>query len=222
MSKNRIALGIASLFIAISSVGLAEDASVFKGKYEKVDKELNRVYKAVMARLNDSEKKALKDSEKRWIEYKEYNCKKQKEILSSSPKDAEEAYYTCLYYTTDSRIEYLKAYLGEGVAPGIAGEYIDSFGGSIKLVGKGGKKFIFDISVVRGPSSHTGLIKGVAHFQGKNKAVFKDTGECVKDKEPCCILDFLFNKRRLEIKEKNCDFYRGMRAYFSGEYLKVK
>jgi uncharacterized protein YecT (DUF1311 family) len=44
-------------------------------EYQKVDAELNRVYKQLMAKLEDEgEKAALKTAQQAWIKYRDLNC----------------------------------------------------------------------------------------------------------------------------------------------------
>ena len=76
-------------------------------EYQKADKELNRVYSAYRARLDDQQKQLLKDAQVAWLKYRDLSCK-----FESADVSGGSAYsmvlQSCLIEKTKARIEDLK------------------------------------------------------------------------------------------------------------------
>ena len=68
---------------------------------------------------------------------------------------------------------------------------------------------------VTGTNAHTGHISGLAEMVNDNKAIFKGEMECELTIE---FTDY----KTVNVDETDCHYYRGMRAYFSGELKKVR
>ncbi len=232
--------------------GLSARASCYQKRYESADRELNAVYKKLKASLDDGLTKEMRDDSRNWIRYKEYQCGFQAEMTHnySPPKtenstenaaqrkqrlEYEASYYDCLHDYTVSRSEYLRrAFGGEGVSPGISGTYADSFGGTLHLEKdeKTERRLLFKLEVVRGPTHHIGEIGGVIDVPaGGQKAVYAERSECAGDvrpagdsESPCCRIEFAFASRRptVSVKATGCEYYRGARAYFDGDFRKIR
>ena len=130
-------------------------------------------------------------------------------------------YWESAWEMTESRLGFLDAYAGEGVTPGIAGVYIDGYGGIVQLEDLGGNKFKFRIEVVRGPTFHLGEITRTVQIKSGFGKFVDDDDEAVFDGKRC-IIDFDFDANKLEIKGKDTHFYHGARAYFDGTYFKTR
>ncbi|MCR9141380.1 MAG: DUF1311 domain-containing protein [bacterium] len=213
-----------------------------KKEFSRADGELNAVYKKLRASLSEPVRGDLKDNSLGWIRMKEYNCEFQSEMMQNATTDARQAaFYRCaLDYTTD-RIQYLRRAFGrEGVKPGLPGEYDDGFSGSLAFEpGDKQDSYKFRIEVVRGPTAHIGEIDGEVFLQNGATGVFKERPNCPDSEtaarqrfdggrraEPCCRLDFRLKNhkgfRTIAVKETNCGYYHGARAYFDGLYRKIK
>ena len=111
---NKILLGIT---ISISSMAISMQAqtqgemNADAGKaYNKADKELNAVYKKLVAKLSDAEKSALKTQQRNWIKIKESDCKKEADEYEGGSM-APMILYNCLEEKTIQRTKELRAML---------------------------------------------------------------------------------------------------------------
>jgi uncharacterized protein YecT (DUF1311 family) len=197
------------------------DVTAMRQEYETADAELNRVYRQVRRALPPEQRAELRQDELAWIDYKELVCGFQREISDKDDPATDRAYWECLRDMTRERIPYLRAWTGEGVSSGLAGEYSDGLGGSLYLKAAGDQRFTFEMMVVRGPTAHIGEVRG-SLFVDRQKAVFRETEDCPDPAGDCCRLTFTFSGRRVKIDEDHCGYLRGVRAYFNGLYLKVK
>lgn len=99
----------------------------------------------------------------------------------------------------------------------INGIYDDANGGTLTISDAGELTFAFEITVVRGPTAHTGEIAGVAQIAGET-ATFVDTNEkAFIDGNPC-RLTFTFEGGWLKVTGENTHYYHGARAFFDGTY----
>lgn len=73
------------------------------------------------------------------------------------------------------------------------------------------KTALFDYSVI-GTNWHTGQVNGKLEYSNEHQADFEG--------EDDCQLSFNFEKGNVSIMESNCQYYRGMRAYFDNELTK--
>ena len=184
-------------------------------RYDAADALLNQRYKAVQAKFSETKSGELKALQKRWIESRDYKAagveRRQDE---TAPHNLD--YWDEMHSLTVTRVEFLDAFIGKNVEPGLVGEFFDYHGGTLTLTPKKqGLGFAFE--VVRGPTAHLGNVEGVAKFNAdKSQASWIDP----EDKE--CKISFTFSESRIaEVTEENTDNYHGARAYFSGTYYKV-
>jgi len=83
------------------------------------------------------------------------------------------------------------------------------------------KTLTFEISVVRGPTAHTGALAGVAEFKEPDLAVFVDKDEeAFSDGKPATVR-FRFRAHELVVEAENTSFYHGIRAFFDGTYYRL-
>lgn len=130
-------------------------------------------------------------------------------------------YWRWMAALTRSRCELLAIWDGKTAARGLEGEYSDGFGGLLSIAKSGPDSLGFSLSVVRGPTAHTGEIKGTAKRNGA-RASFTDADLPADQRgDPPCVMDFSMIGKRVEITSKNSEFYHGARAYFHGTYYKL-
>jgi len=133
-------------------------------------------------------------------------------------------YWQTMAEMTRARAQLLLAASGLEARPGFTGHYIDDAGGAIELsVGEGAspKTLAFEISVVRGPTAHTGALAGVAEFKEPDLAVFVDKNEeAFSDGRPATVR-FRFRAHELVVEGENTSFYHGLRAFFDGTYYRL-
>ncbi len=200
----------------------AQRKTCYEKKYKEADYELNRVFRAIGEKLPEDHRKEMRESSRAWIQNKEYFCGFQAELENKKdPKNS--GYFACLLDFTKSRATYLRqAFGGQEVTPGREGRYDDGLGGRLQLEKKPDDRLEFTIEVVRGPTAHLGEISGDFTLEGA-KGRFQ-TGNCenLAGEQSCCKLLFDFRKYHLKITEDNCSEFHGARAYFDGEYRKVR
>ncbi len=209
--------------------------SCLKARYREIDTALNRLYKHLKMTLPVDHAEEMKQDSRQWIGAKEYTCHWQYQMRHPGTDGQPEAtvdemmneneYLQCLIGFTVARVAYLDAaYGGTGVQPGLAGYYDDGNGGSLVISapwsGSEDKKdtLHFRIEVVRGPTAHLGEIEG--DIIPKNGIALFEITE--PDAGVNCKLNFRWNPHHIEIKEENCSYYHGVRAFFDGKYRKVK
>ena len=78
--------------------------------YEKVDKELNLVYKQVIGKMSEQEKTKIKTAQRKWIKMKESSCTKEAAEYEGGSMYAM-IYHDCLAIKTKKRITELKKML---------------------------------------------------------------------------------------------------------------
>ncbi len=207
-----------------SAVAAKQKGACYRQQFAEADRALNAVYKRLAATLEAPRHKAMQDNSRRWIAYKDDLCPASTVInqrLEPAQAKNRAEYFACLYDLTVARLAYLqRAFAQEGVSPGLAGAYEDGFGGVLRLKHTTGDTYAFHIEVVRGPTYHTGEVEGTVRLDTKT-ATFVQTAEC-GGKTPCCRLTFTRAPMFIAVEEDNCQTLHGMRAYFSGEYRKVK
>lgn len=193
-----------------------------KAFYEKADKALNEAWAAAKAALSESEFTKLKEEQKGWVEYRDYLARSP--MYTGAEADGQLAldapeYLEAAAYLAEDRTKWLKGLVREwGTDETLTGEWSDSHGGTVQIVEQDGK-LMFDISCVRGPTSHNGELAGVA-FWNAPIGWFSDKGRDPA-KEDETNLSFILRDRKLEIIGANTGEYHGVRAYFDGEYVKI-
>ena len=75
--------------------------------FKKADNELNQVYKKLVKKLNEKEKKLLITAQKNWIRFRDSKCEFEKEEYNGGSIQPL-IHYTCLTECTEDRIKDLK------------------------------------------------------------------------------------------------------------------
>ena len=102
-----LSLGLSVSAFAQTQLEMNDDAI---RAYEKVDKELNLVYKQVIGKMSEQEKTKIKTAQRKWIKMKESSCTKEAaeyEGGSMYPM----IYHDCLAIKTKKRLTELKKML---------------------------------------------------------------------------------------------------------------
>jgi uncharacterized protein YecT (DUF1311 family) len=186
--------------------------------YDEADKWLNKIYDQAKNKLATGSFADLRRRETDWIKYRDWFAE-QSAGLNWKIKSTPEAVVRlqALRDLTISRIEFIRRLLDDSLPAGITAVYGDEYGGVLELE-KDGEAFKFSLSVVRGPTLHTGDVSG--RFILKNRSgTFRDPDP--SDGEPPAEITFnVLDDRRVEIKARNDGYLHGARAYFDGVYFK--
>jgi uncharacterized protein YecT (DUF1311 family) len=105
-------LSLAILFLSSSSTHLfaqtqAEMNQTAIENFKKADNELNQVYKKLVKKLNEKEKKLLVTAQKNWIRFRDSKCEFEKEEYNGGSIQPL-IQYTYLTECTEDRIKDLK------------------------------------------------------------------------------------------------------------------
>ncbi len=227
MPKNNLtAVLIVAGLTLLSIPGLAEadDAARLdqaKRRFALADADLNKTYGTLRKRLRATEFTDLRDRQRKWLEYREYIAADQPRQNGFEGADLKKSpdYWEAMADLTESRTEFLRAAFDQALPRGITGIYRDSYGGELKLE-ETPEGVAFSIDVVRGPSSHTGGLAGLARRK-HNAAAYKEEIEAGEDREPCELTFTLVDGHIVKLEGKNTEHHHGARAYFVGTYFKV-
>ncbi len=208
-----------------TSLAIAQDSLTpkqAKAKFEKADKALNEAWAAAKTALPESEFSKLKESQRAWVEYRDYLALSPlytgADVQGELAPDSVE-YLSAAADLEDTRTAWLQALVREWSAEEtLTGTWSDSFGGMLQVVEKDGRLH-FILECVRGPTSHIGGLAGTADW---NLSIgwFSDKGR-EADKEEVTNLSFIQRDKQLEIIGANTSHYHGARAYFDGHYVKT-
>ena len=102
-----LSLGLSVSAFAQTQLEMNDDAI---RAYEKVDKELNLVYKQVIGKMSEQEKTKIKTAQRKWIKMKESSCTKEAAKYEGGSMYAM-IYHDCLAIKTKKRITELKKML---------------------------------------------------------------------------------------------------------------
>lgn len=131
-------------------------------------------------------------------------------------------YWEWLVSLSETRTAILVGRCGIGDSDTLTGSYNDGFGGHMDIVQKGEQLF-FRIEVVRGPTYHLG---GIAQ-QNYNMSRYTDAEvvepEKLKNEGETWVtfIEKSTTGQVLEVIGTNTGSYHGLRAYFSGKYVRV-
>lgn len=209
---------------AIPAVFSQEDAAKLdqaKQLFARADADLNKTFDALRKRLPSDEFRDLRDHQRKWLEHRDYIASDQPRQNGFEGDDFKKSpdYWEAMADLTTSRTEFLRAAFDEALPKGITGIYRDSHGGDLKLE-ETPKGVAFSIDVVRGPTSHTGGLTGVA-TRKRNTAFYKEQVEAGEDRPPCEMTFSFIDGHIVKVEGKNTEHHHGARAYFAGTYFKV-
>lgn len=205
------------LCLVASALGRELTLKEAQADFEKADRELNAAWTFAQSKLTPAEFAALRDDQRAWLQYRDRQAAPDagEAPAAGAPKSAE--YYSTAAEISRQRAKWLRA-LAQPEADALTGRWGDSYGGSLLIVETAGRLY-FAFEVVRGPTSHTGELAGVASW---NSPIgwWSDKG-LDKDKTDESNLAFRKRNRRLEVTGANTGQYHGARAYFDGDYVRL-
>ncbi len=218
----RYAILLFTLFLGASFAQEALSPAQSKALYEKADRALNDAWTAAKQALSESEFNALKESQRAWVEHRDYLARSpqytgaatQGELSLNAPE-----YFEAAAGLAEMRTAWLQGLIRSAADDSLTGVWTDSYGGRIDVVEREGHLH-FIMECVRGPTSHIGGLAGIAVW---NETIgwFTDKGRD-KDKTAETNLSFALRGRKLEVIGANTGYYHGARAYFDGAYVKVQ
>jgi len=209
---------------------VANDAELAdaKNNFEKMENKMDATYAEVLKTIPKENKKDLIADQESWIIYREF-------MLENGPNHGKAVQDTASYWLRMSihalgRIQYLEGWklIKDKSWTGL---YRDGAGGTMLIIEDKGTLF-FKIHVMRGPSYHTGSIEAEvklegseAHFSDKKKAPKPDeNADPEQAKKPVATIDFKKSSKdgRVQVTGKNTQEYHGARAYFDGNFLRIR
>ena len=220
--------------VVFTAQGLEEKSPLAEAKkaHQIADSKMNRVYQATKRSIENWQFKKLKTDQREWLEYRDYRSEAARERmempeLEGSQKALELALWEMLAELTENRTRMIAAWKQAGASGMVpwAGLWTDGRGAWLRAaVDDSGRFLYFQIDVVRGPAAHIGEIVGKAGLND-SLAFFTDKGAKEKeigDPETWLVFERQFDGPQLEIKGVNTMFYHGVRAYFSGDYTRLR
>ena len=190
-------------------------------RFAAADADLNKTFQEVRGKLRGNALNNLRDRQREWLKHRDYMASDQPRQNGFEGSDIKQSpdYWEMMADLTEGRTRFLRASSDPSLPKGIAGLYQDSYGGALQLE-ETKQGIVFSINVVRGPTTHTGGLTGVAALKG-SVAVYREKVEAGEDRKPC-ELTFAFSDGHLvKVTGKNTEYYHGARAYFDGTYFKV-
>ncbi|MCU0796351.1 MAG: DUF1311 domain-containing protein [Akkermansiaceae bacterium] len=203
-----------TLLVMSASLAFSAELEDAKAAFAKQDKALNAAYAGLKKDLAPEIFAKVQEDQRGWVEYREAISDFQTE---GEEKENSAAWFETAAGMTESRIEWLEAWRKATLREGWEGRYSDGFGGLLEIVEEGGKVH-FRLSVVRGPTYHSGEIGGVLRING-GTAWFETQGEDSEDPTWLTFLEEHDGSGRITVHGENTSYFHGMRAYFEGSYL---
>ena len=191
--------------------GELEDA---KAEFARQDAALNKAYAGLKKDLEPEIFALVKEDQRGWLEYRDAISDFQ---TGGEEKDDSVVWFETAAGMSESRVEWLEAWRKATLREGWEGRYSDGYGGLLEIVEEDGKVH-FRVSVVRGPTFHSGEIGGVLRTNG-GTGWFETKGEDSEDPTWLTLLSESDGSGRITIHGENTSYFHGMRAYFEGSYL---
>jgi uncharacterized protein YecT (DUF1311 family) len=187
-------------------------------RYDAADAWLNEIYLRAKQNLPTGSFVDLKKRESNWIAYRDYFAEQSAGINANAESLPEEIVrLQVLRELTMSRIKFIHSLLNKSLPAGVNAVYHDEYGGELDLE-QDGKGVKFRLSVVRGPTSHTGDVSGRVVLKN-GRGTYRDP-QPLEGEKPAEITFQVLDDRRVEIKARNDAYLHGARAYFDGVYFK--
>jgi uncharacterized protein YecT (DUF1311 family) len=225
MSTMRIALVLLCLGIFSAPGARGEDEAAkleqAKQRFAAADAELNKAFQEVRSKLSGSALIDLRDRQREWLKHRDYMASDQPRQNGFEGGDFKLSpdYWEAMADLTKERTQFLRSAFDSTLPKGITGVYQDSYGGALQLE-ETAEGIVFSIIVVRGPTTHTGGLTGVAARKGGG-AVYKEKIEPPEDRKPTELAFAFVDGHIVKLTGKNTEYYHGARAYFDGTYFKV-
>lgn len=225
---KRFALSLFVFALSVSFGFADEDLESAKAEFQQIDRDLNKVYQQAKSKLSEWQFEALQEEQRDWLAYRDARAE-QAAVYDGSPdfqgkEKTSPEYWRALGYLSETRIDMISGWLQlpEDEEVPWEGIWMDGRGGEILIaVTEPDKTIQFQISVVRGPTYHSGELSGLADLNGE-MGFFSDgpIGTPNPNGEPQAWLVFEkdYSIPLLEISAASTNMYHGARAYFHGKY----
>lgn len=204
------------IFLAALICVKADELVGAKAEYAKQDKALNGIYGKLKKELDPAVFTKVQASQRDWVEYRDYMADWQ--AHGEEPEASVERWILAAGLT-ESRVEWLGAWLRQKERKGWEGVYQDSYGGTLRIVEKEGN-YWFSVDVVRGPTFHLGEIGGEFRVKG-GTGWFEVKSEGDEESTWLTFLQANDGSGQVKVVGENTMPYHGARAYFDGDYLWV-
>ena len=226
--RPRLARYLAGVAFVCSTLALAGTPSLEqeRARFEAADAQLNAVYADAARELPAGAFEELRLDQRRWLERRDPYAEDVAHLEAGAagltdPED-EPWFWIARTERTLARSEvlggWLSYYRGLPAEAGWSGAWADGDGGWLLMLDDGSAHLAFDLFVVRGPTHHLGQLEGVAERIGRS-ARFATAS--VWDEAPTW-LTFVAEGPRVRLWAENARWFHGMRAYFDGDYVRVR
>ncbi len=224
--RSLFAFTVAVLSLSIGPAHAAAQEKTLnqaKEEFAKQDRALNKSYEEAKAKLPEYLFAKVQEAQRDWIDYRDQRAKAAAILEGRAENENEKAnseYWVAMAYLTETRIEILQAWLKtNSYSKTWEGAWIDGYGGILLIAEKDDGSLSFTCTVVRGPSYHLGNIAGTAKAnQSTARFSIKEEGE----KQETWLTFLQQNDGRLRLIGENTQYYHGARAYFDGQYLRIR
>ena len=223
---NSIRDGIAFVIgvVLVTSSVLAQEISLQQAKedFARFDRRLNEVYQQAKGTLPEWRFETVQKQQRQWIEYRDSRALSAAVFDGGAEQGKEKQnaeYWNALAYLTETRITILEAWMKiDSFSKSWEGAWIDGYGGLLLIAEPEEGVIEFAINVVRGPTHHSGGVGGTAEARNvlARFSILPDGG----DEE--MWLTFLNEEGQVRVIGENTFYFHGARAYFDGNYLRVR
>ena len=175
--RRSILLRVAALVLMAPfapQAALAQVPAATVAAFDEADAGLNAAYQLARSVMPEASFLELRDTQRAWITYRDEFSAAHAQLVRGANDDATDPdawpeYWQTRTSVTKARTTYLRGHAAayDGTfdeLPAWEGEWIDSFGGSLRIVQLSETELGFRIDVVRGPTGHTGEIYGTAQI----------------------------------------------------------
>lgn len=230
--QRTLLAGVASLLIgtgpALGQSSATEPPSDLVTAFELADDEINRVYQQVKATIPEDRFLDLRETQRAWIRYRDAMASERARFDRGWPAEDDDleawpGYWQHRTAITIERTDYLRGWLRayDGTFAHRSqweGEWVDSFGGVLRIRQLGPSRLAFELDVVRGPTAHLGSVAGNALIEGDSAQFL----EFIRPDQCKAGLSFHHEEPVLRVEGSGCiSLFHGARAYFDGAYARV-
>ena len=219
---------LAGVALVVSTLASAGTPSLEqeRARFEAVDAQLNAVYADAARELPAAAFEELRLDQRRWLErrdpYAEAVAQLEVGVTVLDDPEVEPWFWIARTERTLARIDVLGGWLEyyrDGPADaGWSGAWVDGDGGWLLVLDDGSVHLAFELFVVRGPTHHLGQLEGVAERIGRTA---RFTTVSAWDETPTW-LTFIAEGPLVRLWAENAQSFHGMRAYFDGDYVRVR